>query len=60
MLNLNIMKFTKILSVLLLTFGVLFASGCWVTKTGTYIKEKSKSAYSSTKSALGFEKDESK
>jgi hypothetical protein len=54
------MKFNKILSVLLLTFGVLFASGCWVTKTGTYIKEKSKSAYSSTKSALGFEKEDSK
>ena len=54
------MKYTKVLSVILLTFGVLFASGCWVTKTGTYIKEKSKNAYSSTKSALGFEKEDSK
>jgi len=41
------MKFTKILSVILLTFGVLFASRYWVTKTGTYINGKSKSAYSS-------------
>ena len=54
------MKLTKILSVLLLTFGILFSSGCWVTKTGTFIKEKSKSAYSSTKSALGFDKDKNK
>lgn len=54
------MKLTKIISALLITFGVLFSSGCWVTKTGTYIKEKSKSAYSSTKSALGFDKDEGK
>tara|TARA_B100001093_G_C26475060_1_gene862345 strand:- start:508 stop:666 length:159 start_codon:yes stop_codon:yes gene_type:complete len=51
------MKFTKILSAILLTIGVLYASGCWVTKTGTYIKDKSKGAYSSTKSALGFDKD---
>jgi|TARA_Y100000385_G_C12567318_1_gene414794 hypothetical protein len=51
------MKFTKILTALLLTFGILFASGCWVTKTGTYIKDKSKSAYSSTKSALGFDEE---
>lgn len=51
------MKFTKILTALLLTFGILSASGCWVTKTGTYIKDKSKSAYSSTKSALGFDEE---
>ena len=40
------MKLVKILSFLLLAFGVVFASGCWVTKTGAYIKEKSMSAYS--------------
>ena len=54
------MKLVKILSFLLLAFGVVFASGCWVTKTGAYIKEKSKSAYSSSKSVLGFEKKENK
>jgi hypothetical protein len=51
------MKLTKTLSILLLTLGFLFTSGCWVTKSGAYIKEKSKSAYTSTKSALGFDKD---
>ena len=54
------MKLTKIISAFLITFGVFFSSGCWVTKTGNYIKDKSKSAYSSTKSALGFDKDEDK
>ena len=54
------MKFTKIISSILLALGILFASGCWVTKTGTYIKDKSKGAYSATKSALGFDKDEDK
>tara|TARA_B100002019_G_scaffold141644_1_gene122042 strand:- start:604 stop:768 length:165 start_codon:yes stop_codon:yes gene_type:complete len=54
------MKLSKIIPALLLTFGILFSSGCWVTKTGAYIKDKSKSAYSSTKSALGFDKDENK
>ena len=54
------MKLTKIISAFLISFGVLFSSGCWVTKTGNYIKDKSKSAYSSTKSALGFDKDEDK
>ena len=52
------MKLTKILSVVVLTLSVLFASGCWVTKSGNYIKNKSKSAYSATKSALGFDKKE--
>ena len=54
------MKFTKIISSILLAIAILFASGCWVTKTGTYIKDKSKGAYSATKSALGFDKDEDK
>jgi len=54
------MKFSKIISSILLAVGILFASGCWVTKTGTYIKDKSKGAYSATKSALGFDKDEDK
>ena len=54
------MKLTKILFFLVLVFGVVFASGCWVTKTGAYIKEKSKGAYSSTKSVLGLEKEENK
>ena len=54
------MKFTKIISSILLAAGILLASGCWVTKTGTYIKDKSKGAYSATKSALGFDKDEDK
>ena len=54
------MKFTKIISSILLAVGILFASGCCVTKTGTYIKDKSKGAYSATKSALGFDKDEDK
>ncbi|MEC7801846.1 MAG: hypothetical protein VX467_01600 [Verrucomicrobiota bacterium] len=50
-------KLSKNLTLFILAFGLLYTSGCWVTKTGSYIKDKSKSAYSATKSALGFEED---
>jgi len=50
-------KLSKNLTFFILVIGLLFTSGCWVTKTGSYIKDKSKSAYSATKSALGFEEN---
>ena len=50
-------NFSKNLALFILAIGLLFTTGCWVTKTGSYIKDKSKSAYSATKSALGFEED---
>ena len=52
------MKILKILSSLLVVSCLLLSSGCFVTKAGNYVVDKSKDAYSATKSALGFDKDD--
>jgi len=49
----------RILTSTLLLSALFWGTGCWLTKAGNYVADKSKSAYSSTKSALGFDKDES-
>ena len=52
------MKIIKNLTSVFLLLSVLFTSGCFLTKAGNYVADKSKSAYNSTKSALGFDKEE--
>jgi len=54
------MKILKILTSSLILSCLLFSSGCFVTKAGNYVVDKSKSAYSASKSALGFDKEEDK
>ena len=54
------MKILKILTSSLILSCLLFSSGCFVTKAGNYVLDKSKSAYSASKSALGFDKEEDK
>jgi hypothetical protein len=51
------MKLLKILTSSLLLFCVLLSSGCFLSKAGNYVADKSKSAYGATKSALGFDQD---
>lgn len=51
------MKTLKILVSSFLLFSIFFSSGCFLTKAGNYVVDKSKGAYSATKSALGFDKD---
>ena len=54
------MKILKILTSSLILSCLLISSGCFVTKAGNYVLDKSKSAYSASKSALGFDKEEDK
>ena len=54
------MKILKILTSSLILSCLLISSGCFVTKAGNYVVDKSKSAYSASKSALGFDKEEDK
>ena len=54
------MKILKLLTSSLILSCLLFSSGCFITKAGNYVVDKSKSAYSASKSALGFDKEEDK
>ncbi len=54
------MKFLKVITSTLLLLSLLFSTGCFVTKAGNYVVDKSKSAYSATKSALGLDKEDGK
>ena len=54
------MKILKLITSSLILSCLLFSSGCFITKAGNYVVDKSKSAYSASKSALGFDKDEDK
>ena len=54
------MKILKLLTSSLILSCLLFSSGCFVTKAGNYVVDKSKSAYSASKTALGFDKEENK
>ena len=40
-----------------LILGMLSLSGCFVTKAGNYVSEKSKAAWSGTKSFFGADED---
>jgi len=44
------MKKVKIINSAVLHFGMLSLSGCFVTKAGNYVSEKSKAGWSATKS----------
>ena len=54
------MKILKTLTSSVIFSCLLFSSGCFVTKAGNYVVDKSKSAYSASKTALGFDKEENK
>ena len=54
------MKILKTLTSSVIFCCLLFSSGCFVTKAGNYVVDKSKSAYSASKTALGFDKEENK
>ena len=54
------MKILKIPISFLIFSCLLLSTGCFLTKAGNYVVDKSKSAYFSSKSALGFDKEEDK
>jgi hypothetical protein len=47
------MNKAKIILFTALLFGTFFLSGCFVTKTGNYVSEKTKAGWSATKSFFG-------
>jgi hypothetical protein len=47
----------KIIASGILILGMLSLSGCFVTKAGNYVSEKSKAAWSGTKSFFGAGED---
>ena len=47
----------KIIVSGVLLLGILSLSGCFVTKAGNYVSEKSKAAWSGTKSFFGADED---
>lgn len=47
----------KIIVSGVLILGMLSLSGCFVTKAGNYVSEKSKAAWSGTKSFFGADED---
>jgi len=56
-LNSTIMNKIKIIASGILILGMLSLSGCFVTKAGNYVSEKSKAAWSGTKSFFGAGED---
>jgi hypothetical protein len=55
--NSTIMNKIKIIASGILILGMLSLSGCFVTKAGNYVSEKSKAAWSGTKSFFGAGED---
>jgi len=53
----TIMNKIKIIASGILILGMLSLSGCFVTKAGNYVSEKSKAAWSGTKSFFGAGED---
>ena len=56
-LNSIIMNKIKFIASGILILGMLSLSGCFVTKAGNYVSEKSKAAWSGTKSFFGAGED---
>jgi len=55
--NQTVMNKLKIIVSGVLILGMLSLSGCFVTKAGNYVSEKSKAAWSGTKSFFGADED---